>query len=96
MSKVHNGFILVVADCFTKYVLLFPLKAATVKAIVVYLESDVFLIYGVPEIVIWNNGKQYVGRVFKQMLPMIVRYHLIQIIIHRLILVSASIGLLKR
>lgn len=67
ISRSKNRYILVVADCFTKYALLFPLKSATSSAIIKHVENDVFLMYGVPERLICDNGKQYVSIAFKKM-----------------------------
>lgn len=41
-------FILSVMDCFTKFVLLFPIRQATASAIIRWLEDHVILIYGAP------------------------------------------------
>lgn len=67
MSYKRNRYILVVCDIFTKYCLLFPLKKATSQAVVSHLEEDVFMIYGVPERLICDNGKQYVSHAFRKM-----------------------------
>lgn len=67
MSRNKNRFILVVSDLFTKYSLLFPLKAATSSTVVKHLENDVFLIYGVPERIICDNGRQYISNAVKKM-----------------------------
>ncbi|EFA06500.1 Retrovirus-related Pol polyprotein from transposon 412-like Protein [Tribolium castaneum] len=66
-SKKGNRFILIVADCFTKYVLLFALKSATSKEVAYHLENDLFLVYGVPNLIICDNGKQYVSKKVKDM-----------------------------
>lgn len=42
------------------------LKNATSKAIAKHLKEDVFLVYGVPERIICDNGKQYAGKEFKK------------------------------
>lgn len=68
LSKNRNRFIFVVADLFTKYVLLFPVKAATSKAVVEHMEKDVFMIYGVPERIICDNGRQYISNQFRKMI----------------------------
>lgn len=31
------------------------------------MENDVFLVYGVPQIIICDNGTQFVGKVFKNL-----------------------------
>lgn len=67
LSRSGNRYILVVTDLFTKYALLFPLRKATSQAVVKHIENDVFMIYGVPERLICDNGKQYVSSKFKKM-----------------------------
>ncbi|XP_046678255.1 uncharacterized protein LOC124366050 [Homalodisca vitripennis] len=52
---------MVVVDNFSKYTLLFPLRAATAKSVAKHLEEDVFLIYGVPDFVIFDNGSEFIG-----------------------------------
>lgn len=58
-SKNGNTFLLVVADWFTKFVLLQPLRKATAKSVVNFLENQVFLVYGVPQIIMCDNGVQF-------------------------------------
>ena len=67
LSRRRNRFILIVADCFTKYVLLFPLKSALGTVVSEHMENDVFLRFGVPSLIICDNGKQYVSNVFRKM-----------------------------
>lgn len=67
MSKKRNRFVLVVHDTFTKYSLLFPLKTANSTSITKHIEQDVFLIYGVPQRIICDNGRQYVSKEFSKM-----------------------------
>lgn len=66
-SKKGNTHLLVVGDWMTKYTLLFPLKKATAENIVKYVESEVFLIFGVPQFILCDNGTQFAGKVFKKL-----------------------------
>lgn len=68
MSKKKNRFLLVVCDLFTKYTLIFPLKAATVAAAKDVMRDRVFLVFGVPEYLVADNGVQYVSRRFRALL----------------------------
>ena len=65
-SMQGNTNLLVVTDWFTKYVLLFPLKHPK-AAHIVKLVEQVFLIFGVPQFIICDNGTQFAGRVFKSL-----------------------------
>lgn len=66
-SKKGNCFLLVVTDWFTKYSLLHPMRKATAENIVKFIENEVFLVFGVPQFIICDNGTQFAGRVFKKL-----------------------------
>lgn len=66
-SKRGNCFLLVVTDWFTKYSLLYPMKKATAEIIVKFVENEVFLVFGVPQFIICDNGTQFAGKVFKKL-----------------------------
>lgn len=61
-STSGNEYLLVVCDWFTKYPLLCPLRKATSTNICRFLENEVFLVYGVPQYIICDNGRQLVSR----------------------------------
>lgn len=63
-SKRGNTHILVVLDKFSKFVFLHPLRKATAKEIVDYLEHQIFYLFGVPETVYSDNGVQYKSKEF--------------------------------
>jgi transposase InsO family protein len=64
-SKGGNQFILVIVDWFTKYVLVKAIPKATSKAIVNFMENEVFLKFGVPQIIVCDNGSQYISKEFR-------------------------------
>lgn len=66
-SKQGYTFILVVTDYLSKFSLFFPLRKATGKAVSTILENEVFLVFGVPRIIICDNGPQYRCRQFLKM-----------------------------
>ncbi|KAK9745730.1 Integrase core domain [Popillia japonica] len=68
LPRTKRGFnyILVVADCFSKFVLTFPLRKASTKQIVGLLEDNVFLLFGVPRRIICDNGVQFKSRDFRR------------------------------
>ncbi|KAI5643743.1 chromosome segregation during meiosis domain-containing protein [Phthorimaea operculella] len=68
MSRRRNQYILVVTCCFTKYCLLFPLKRALASNIISNLENLVFLVHGVPQTIIMDNGPQFRSREFNNLL----------------------------
>lgn len=67
-SKKGNVHLLVVLDQFSKFPLLQPLKKATAKEVVEYLEQHVFHVFGVPESVYSDNGVQYRSKEFARLL----------------------------
>lgn len=67
-SKHGFCYILVVVDTFSKFVRLCPLRKATSKCTISFLEEGVFLLFGVPEVIISDNGSQFVSAEFKRFL----------------------------
>lgn len=67
-----KGFkhLLVVADWFSKYTVLCPMREATANCIVKFLEHQVFLVYGVPQFIICDNGQQFAGKTFKKLVDL--------------------------
>lgn len=68
MTRKRNQHILVVNCCFSKYTLIFPLKRAIAKDINECLENFVFLVHGIPQTIIMDNGPQFQSREFKKLL----------------------------
>lgn len=66
-TKGHTS-LLVVTDWFTKFVQVQPLRKATASAIVKFLENDVFLMFGVPQIIMCDNGPQFIGGIFQKLI----------------------------
>lgn len=64
-SRQRNEYLLVVVCCFSKYCLLFPLTRATSATVAQRLEERVFLVHGIPQTVITDNGPQFIGREVK-------------------------------
>lgn len=58
-SSKGNSYLLVIGDWFTKYTLPYPMRQATAKSIVKFIENQVFLVFGVPQFIICDNGIQY-------------------------------------
>lgn len=61
-------FILVVCDYLSKFPLFFPLRKATAKAVTKIIEEHVLLFFGAPQYVLCDNGVQFRGREFRDML----------------------------
>lgn len=67
-SKSGNIHILTVVDAFSKFVHAQPLRLANSKNLISFLENRIFLVFGVPEIVICDNGSQFTSTDFKTFL----------------------------
>lgn len=67
-SKNGNQYLLVIVDWFTKFCLVHPLSKATSRAIVKFIENQVFLIYGVPQIFLCDNGVQFRSHEFQNLM----------------------------
>lgn len=67
-SKAGNSYIFIVLDHVTKFVLLKPMSKATSRNVIKFLTGEVFHKFGVPEIVMSDNGKQFVGKDFSNFL----------------------------
>lgn len=67
-SRSGNQYIFVVADCFSKFPLLFPLRTATTTSIVKILDTHVFPVFGCPNSIILDNGVQFRSKEFTKFL----------------------------
>lgn len=81
-SKRGFIYLFVVVDAFSKFTHIHPLRLATAKGVVRFLEDQIFLIFGVPDRVISDNGSQFVSREYKRFLELykveatyVSRYH---------------------
>lgn len=59
--RSKNGYIglFIVLDHFSKFNWLFPLRKFTSRAIKDILENNIFHVYGVPEVIVSDNGSQF-------------------------------------
>lgn len=62
----RNRYLLVVSDYFSKYSVILPLKKANSKTVANLVEEHVFMMFGVPQVVICDNGVQFRGKEFTQ------------------------------
>lgn len=70
LPRTRSGYqyILSVLDIFSKFTLLFPLRTATVPSIIRHLENDVFLMFGVSDRIIVDNGTQFRSKEFRKLM----------------------------
>lgn len=67
-SKNGNIYLLVVLDVFSKFTLLKPLRSGSTKLICDYLKDNVFLLFGVPETIVTDNGPQFRSKLWSDFL----------------------------
>lgn len=67
-SKSGNTMLLVVIDWFSKFILLQPMRKATSKSTIKFLENNVFCVFGSPERLVSDNGSQFRSHEFKSFL----------------------------
>ncbi|KAJ8964168.1 hypothetical protein NQ317_016442 [Molorchus minor] len=57
-SNRGHQYILVVSDLFSKFSLVFPLRSSSADMVAKRIEEEVFLMFGVPRLLICDNGPQ--------------------------------------
>lgn len=67
-SKKGNTVLLVIADWFSKWVTLLPMRSADSSNTCKLLEENIFLNFGVPRVIVSDNGKQFTSNLFKDLL----------------------------
>lgn len=67
-SKAGFCHILTVVDSFSKFMHAHPIRSATSKESVNFLLNRIFLTFGVPEILVSDNGSQFMSADFKKFL----------------------------
>lgn len=67
-SKRGNTMLLVVTDWLSKYTVLKPMRNMLTAPTVRFLEEEIFLVYGVPEVLISDNASQFTSHLFTKFL----------------------------
>lgn len=67
-SKTGNKFMLVIVDMFSKYVIIEALRQSSAAITVERVKRQLFMKFGVPEIVISDNGPQLKSKLFAEFL----------------------------
>lgn len=67
-SKNGNTMILIILDHYSKFVVIKPIKQATSQILVRYLKQDVFNLFGAPQFLMSDNGRQFESHVLSEFL----------------------------
>ncbi|KAL9708175.1 hypothetical protein quinque_011693 [Culex quinquefasciatus] len=70
-SKAGNNrctYLLVATDVFSKFVLVQPFREAKAGPLADFVENMIFRLFGVPEIILTDNGSQFVSKIFRGLL----------------------------
>lgn len=67
-SRNGNKFLLVVVDIFSKYVIVKAIRNSSAKITIDRIKREVFLRYGVPNVLISDNGPQLKSQAFREFL----------------------------
>lgn len=68
--RSKDGFthLLVITDHFSKYVIIKRMRSGKAKMTCQYVEEDLFHTFGVPRVIICDNGNTFVSKMFTQLL----------------------------
>lgn len=69
-SKFGNYYVLIAVDLFSKWVELQPTPVATTNRVVAFLEKEIFARWGAPEVVITDNGAQFLGERYERLMEL--------------------------
>ncbi|KAL9704351.1 hypothetical protein quinque_007869 [Culex quinquefasciatus] len=67
-GKNRCTYLLVATDVFSKFVLVQPFREAKAGPLADFVENMIFRLFGVPEIILTDNGSQFVSKIFRGLL----------------------------
>lgn len=67
-GKNRCTYLLVATDVFSKFVLVQPFREAKAGPLAEFVENMIFRLFGVPEIILTDNGSQFVSKIFRGLL----------------------------
>ena len=67
-GKGRHTCLLVATDVLSKFVLIQPFREAKANSLVEFVKNMIFLLFGVPEVILTDNGTQFTSKVFRDML----------------------------
>lgn len=63
-SAKGNKWILTIIDCYSEFAIFHPCRDATATIVAQVLEEKVFMVFGVPNIIISDNGSQFKSKIY--------------------------------
>jgi len=76
-SRSGSIGIFIVLDNFSKYVFLKPVKKIDSSVVIKYLENELFMTFGVPEVILSDNGCQCRAKTFQKLMEQYVARNII-------------------
>lgn len=67
-SRSGNAWVLVVTDHFSKFTMVQVMRHAKSSTVITFLENNIFLLFGVPAVLISDNGAQFRSKEFEKFL----------------------------
>lgn len=67
-GKGRHTCLLVATDVFSKFVLVQPFREAKASSLVDFVKNMIFLLFGVPEVILTDNGTQFTSKIFRNLL----------------------------
>lgn len=69
-SKNRNSYAIIAVDLFSKWVEIQPIPHATTNRVVRFIETEIFARWGAPEIIITDNGAQFLGLRYERLMEL--------------------------
>ncbi|XP_055603742.1 uncharacterized protein LOC129751973 [Uranotaenia lowii] len=67
-GKARHTCLLVATDVFSKFILVQPFREAKASSLTEFVKNMIFLLFGVPEVILTDNGTQFTSKLFKSLL----------------------------
>lgn len=69
LPRSRKGYttLLVISDYFSKFVLILPMRKASAQKVAELVEQHLFHIFGVPQVILSDNGVQFTSQVFRNL-----------------------------
>ena len=68
LTKDKNRYILLITCCFSKYCIILPLREASSAAMIPLIKEKLFMVHGIPRVILSDNGTPFVSKQMKSFL----------------------------